>query len=638
MQAPRSRVLGALAVLLLPVLGCAEGANAGRFTLVQDEAGRHWFADPAGERFVSLGVNTVLEAHDFNAPAGSVYYDPIPTIFGGSFEKWQASVCQLLRTNGFNTIGAWSSLKVNDGTLKETPILYVAAHDKLRMLDAQLPDFEAKARAATREVMSKVAHPECVIGVFLDNEMAWFGASPWDDNPRHTLLEEAFRLPADHPHRRLAMEFLQGRYKNAPDFAQVWGVDAPSWDAVSFTLLRSSRTDGAAADRHAFLKTAADAFYAKSVAAVRAELPGVLVLGTRFAGNAPDPVIEACGRHCDVVSFNTYGSRPDANEFLLARYWLLGKKPMMITEYSWRGADNTSGNPNTQGAGGVVATQKERGDNYAAYVNNTLTYPMVVGMHWFQFSDQSPQGRFDGENSNYGLVDIKHRPYADLLAGMRRANEGINELRRSSTKRVPAEVPSSAVKVTFEPGQFPNRPPKIDLLASQPISPFLTFNAPDASIGLAPAEGGGLVATVSTGASWGCGITFFGPKASAVPDATSTATDLDGYEFLVLEADMPKGVEFQIILDEAGVAAPGAISFDMSGGDDGESFGFPLDVSKGGTQTWRYALKDLEPRSVWGNQAGKRRIDLNSLKGPGIVFTSGLEGAPVTLRSLRFER
>ena len=621
---------------LFPMLACA--APGQKFQVVKDDAGRYWFADSVGKLFVSVGIGTVLDSHDYNAPPGSVYYDPIPTLFGGSFEKWQASVCQLMRDNGFNTIGAWSSPRVNDGTLKETPILYVAGHEKLRMLDALLPGYEEKARAATKEVMAKVAHPECVIGVFLDNEMAWFGASGWDDNPRHTLLEEAFRLPPEHPHNQLALKFLHAHYADVAAFAKAWEVDATSWDAVNFALLRSSRSQAAANDRGAFLKEAADAFYLKSVKAVREELPGVLVLGSRFAGNAPDQVIDACGRSCDIVSFNTYGSKPDANTYLLARYWLLGKKPMMITEFSWRGSDNTSGDPNTQGAGGVVATQKERGENYAAYVNNTLTYPMVVGMHWFQFSDQSPQGRFDGENSNYGIVDIKNRPYADLLTLMKKTNDGIAALRQTSDKKPPAEVPTSRLKVTFAPGQFPNRPPQVDLLAQEPITPHIGFNAPDAAIALKAAPGGGLAATATTGASWGCGITFFGPKSSAVAGAKSNATDLDGYEYLVLEADMPKGAEFQIIVDEAGAAAPGAVSYDTSGGDDGESYSFPLEVSKGGEQKWRYALKDLEPRTVWGNQAGKRRIDLNSLKGPGIVFSAGLDNATVTIHSLRFER
>ena len=37
---------------------------------------------------------------------------------------------------------------------------------------------------------------------------------------------------------------------------------------------------------------------------------------------------------------------------MLANYYILsGKKPLMVTEYSWRAAENSSGNPNTGGAG-----------------------------------------------------------------------------------------------------------------------------------------------------------------------------------------------------------------------------------------------------------------------------------------------
>ncbi len=626
------RRCSALAVL---ILAASAAHGAGVYTVASDDAGRFWFADADGKRFLSIGVNNVAEKHDFMPKPNSVYYDPIPTLFGGDFKKWQESSCTILRENGFNTIGAWSSARANDGTFLDTPILYAAGQEKLRMLEALRPGYEDTVRRNTREAMAKLTHPEKVLGVFLDNEMAWFGMSGWDDNPRHTILEEAFRLPADHAHHQLALQFLQSRHASPADFSKAWGIDVASWDAITMEILRSSREPAAMADRAAFLKRAADDFFEKTCRAVRTELPGVLILGTRFAGNAPDVVMQACGRHCDVVSFNNYRSAPTADVNLIARYWLHTKKPLMLTEYSWRGAENTSGNPNTQGAGSIVPTQKDRGERYKAFVTDTLSHPMIVGMHWFQFSDQSPQGRFDGENSNYGMVDIQHRPYPELLSRMKEANDAIVSIRSKSQVAYPTEMPG-AKHVLFQPGQYPNRPPAVDLLATDTIAPLAAFNASDATISVNKADKG-IAVSFSSGESWGCGISFFGPKSSALPGAKNTACDLDGYEFLVLEADIPKGVEFRLVLDESSVGAPDGVA-DPAATDDGESFSFPHEVSKGGPQTWRYGLATIEARGDWGNQNGARRVDLQSLKGPAIIFSSGYKDAKVALRSLRFEK
>jgi hypothetical protein len=42
--------------------------------------------------------------------------------------------------------------------------------------------------------------------------------------------------------------------------------------------------------------------------------------------------------------------------------------------------------------------------------------PYVVGADWFQFYDEPTHGRYDGENFNFGLVDIHDRPYESLTS------------------------------------------------------------------------------------------------------------------------------------------------------------------------------------------------------------------------------
>jgi len=45
--------------------------------------------------------------------------------------------------------------------------------------------------------------------------------------------------------------------------------------------------------------------------------------------------------------------------------------------------------------------------------------PYVVGADWFQYYDEPTHGRFDGEDYNFGLVDIHDQPYKPLTAAAR---------------------------------------------------------------------------------------------------------------------------------------------------------------------------------------------------------------------------
>ena len=98
-----------------------------------------------------------------------------------------------------------------------------------------------------------------------------------------------------------------------------------------------------------------------------------------------------------------------------------GEKPFLVTEWGVRGED--SGLPNTTGAGWVVATQQERLDSYLYVVDWLLErehegLAYVTGIHWFMHQDQPPTGRWDGENSNYGIVTVRNERYRWLLEGM----------------------------------------------------------------------------------------------------------------------------------------------------------------------------------------------------------------------------
>jgi len=53
-----------------------------------------------------------------------------------------------------------------------------------------------------------------------------------------------------------------------------------------------------------------------------------------------------------------------------------------------------------------------------------------VSPNWFQWSDQPAQGRFDGENGNYGLVKENDEPWELLTQRMTKVNGEIEAIYR----------------------------------------------------------------------------------------------------------------------------------------------------------------------------------------------------------------
>jgi hypothetical protein len=129
-----------------------------------------------------------------------------------------------------------------------------------------------------------------------------------------------------------------------------------------------------------------------------------------------------------LVSFNNYGTTPPLEQ--LRKLHTLTHKPVALTEFSFKALD--SGLPNTKGAGKPLATQEDRAEHFERYVTALAEMPWVVGFHWFEYADEPAEGRFDGENSNYGLVNIKDEPWQALVQRMTDVNGRIEEVHMRS--------------------------------------------------------------------------------------------------------------------------------------------------------------------------------------------------------------
>ena len=181
-------------------------------------------------------------------------------------------------------------------------------------------------------------------------------------------------------------------------------------------------------------------YYRMMSDALKAADPEALNLGDRLPIYYDPDAVAAMAAHVDVISTNYNADAPDG---WLARYFFDGiakiaqRKPVLISEWFFAAHENRSGNRNS-GHLMTVGTQAERAAGAGAATRRFAQLPDVVGVHWFQFHDHPPGGRSDGEDYNFGLVDIADRPYDNLIEALTKANQ-------------------EAAKLHARPGQPPSR-------------------------------------------------------------------------------------------------------------------------------------------------------------------------------------
>jgi len=73
----------------------------------------------------------------------------------------------------------------------------------------------------------------------------------------------------------------------------------------------------------------------------------------------------------------------------------------------------------------VTETQADRAAAFAEYSRTYQAVPWIVGHHWFAWVDQPAEGRFDGEDNNWGLVSEADVPYAAVTEEMARVHPEI---------------------------------------------------------------------------------------------------------------------------------------------------------------------------------------------------------------------
>jgi hypothetical protein len=451
----RAQAVGLLAVMAVLAGGIANSALAcpdlssapnSRWTTRLFGAAQ-FLVTPCGEPFFSIGVNVVNALVPGDDTEGRTPYDW--TRFYRSTAEGVADTRSRLGRWGFNSLGGWSA---EPAQFDMPAIVYLGlgVDGKYHWFDAYDPSTEIRLRAMAREMVAPYRRDPRRIGYFTDNETGWWSGA---------LFFYYSRQPAANHTKRRFIELLQTQYggdfhRFATDFLPPAGVNdwAGLLAATRPTRLRPG-TQGVAAVRR-WTAEVSEHYYEMMGRVFRSVDPDALLFGDRLPIYYDPVAVRAMARHMDVLGVNY---NVDAHDGWIARYFfdglreLSGGKPVLVSEWFFAAHENRTGNRNV-GHLMTVGTQEQRARGAAAATLNFAAVPEIVGMHWFQYPDHPRGGRSDGEDYNFGLVDIENRPYEGLVEALASANR--EALVRHRSARIVEDdaggrirVPRAAVKM-----------------------------------------------------------------------------------------------------------------------------------------------------------------------------------------------
>jgi hypothetical protein len=421
---------------------CTDLARAPRakWHTVVDE-GVHWLLTPCGERFFSTGVNIIDGGYAQRFGGGRVAYH-----WGTHYldlEDWGRVARQRLSAWGFNTAGGWSLHPLMLG-LPTTPYLEMGRTARFHWFDPFHPSMSESMRALARRMVAPYKGNPYRIGYFTDNEVGWWNGA---------LFIYYLKQPAVNHTKQRLMALLRDYYGD--DWEQFTRDFVPPPGIASFQqLLHNKGTwpllrpggEGIQLVRR-WTGVIAEHYYHLVHDALREADPDALILGDRLPIYYDPVAVRAMVPYVDVISTNY---NVDSADGWIARYFFDGlrqlapRTPVLISEWFFAAHENRSGNRNN-GHLMTVPTQVERTQGASTAVQRFAREPQIVGVHWFQYYDHPTGGRTDGEDYNFGLVDIDDRPYEGLVDAFSRVNPSLAEIHQQARGSPPAGLEAKPV-------------------------------------------------------------------------------------------------------------------------------------------------------------------------------------------------
>ena len=406
----RQRIVWAVAAFAAVLSGCQREA---RFVTVSNADGRWNFIAPDGTKFRAHGVDWITYGGFRDAKSGrALYREANDAAYSGDRGRWAADTVTMLKSWGFNSLGASFSQELLGRGLYHPSFVMFSNFRSIgtnkteysigpRFPNVFHPEWEGFCDSMAEKTCRPQADDRSMTGWFFGNELHWWGSGRgvW----KFGLFSDAAALPDTHPAKRALLDFCGGT-----------------------TNVSDEKKTG-------FLKLCAERYFSVACSAIRRHDPNHLILGCRFMGwegGAIPEVWEIAAKYCDVISFNQYPrltngticvrAEPFTNAIERVARWT-GGKPLLISEWSFMALD--AGLPCAVGCGQRFKTQSERATAVAAFLDQIDGNPHVIGHNFFMWVDE-PAGGLDsgasGENGNYGLVNAAGRPYAEVVEAFTR--------------------------------------------------------------------------------------------------------------------------------------------------------------------------------------------------------------------------
>jgi len=413
-----------------PELKVVRGTS-GFWRIGQDTDGVWWFVSPTNSREFMNTVTTVQPFQRGRDDVGPSYisndWDGGATP-KGDVDHWAVATLGKVRDAGFKGLGAWCHPVFHKMDVPMTRDLNVWMWADPASKRFYSPNWPIAAEGAIKTQCEPLKGNHNLVGYYTDNELDWGDGGSGPSVYFDTLA------PTD-PNRIEVIRVIQTVWSTLDQFNADWGTKLSDWKQLGTWDRLPKDTQPKAYSRlfSAWLNHLAGDYFRLTTSLVHKYDPNHLVLGVRFRGFAPEEVVKAANGYTDAQSLNYYVSDAllDLDQFKMM--YQAGNQPVIISEYSFHSLDGRSGNRNAVGFNAQVLDQRARADGYRLMTTHLARIPWVIGADWFQWMDEPPSGRSsDGEDVNFGIVDIDDRPYVGLVNSIRSTTPLLNGMHETS--------------------------------------------------------------------------------------------------------------------------------------------------------------------------------------------------------------
>lgn len=450
-----------------------------QFVEVVQDKNKVWWMQHKGVKFLTMGVNhvnnggfddgvggresTLCQQMTNNSLCGdtlsfcgvlgySPYFNNTQVIYqnesihfnNNATLAWANTTITRLKSWNMNTISGWSST-VMEQTASLNELYYAhlldigttwITHSDGFDFDIFSQEYVTHCDKLCESQVKPRSDDPYLLGWQLDNELLWndMGFKKFLDAPYNSTCAGY----------QAAIQYLQTEYdQNLTALDVSWNISATTWDDISNYLdspdLNKAHFD---TDNSGFTEVVVSTYLNVSVNAIKKYDQNHLILGVRNLGSTPLNIFKVMVPYVDTIDIHCYGNYDPNNKSYplddnpcddIPDVHEATGLPIYVGEFSFTSSE--SEDPNTKGArsGHPYPTQQDRADAFNHFVNVLMNYSYTIGYHWWQFADEPPQGRWpDGEDSNYGLVNLTDQPWPALTDMIMNTNPTLYPLHNST--------------------------------------------------------------------------------------------------------------------------------------------------------------------------------------------------------------